>query len=328
MNNIMNNSSENILEVKNLDLYFHGPLHQHDLHALRGISFEVKPGEILGVVGESGSGKSITNLALMGLLPKETKIQSDKVAFQGEAIDLNNEKSFKRFRGTEVAMIFQDPMTALNPFLKVGYQLMEPLTIHMKMKKSDAKKRALELMEKVGISSPEKRFDQYPFELSGGMAQRVMIAMSLTTNPKLLIADEPTTALDVTIQKQILNLIKDLKTKEKMSVILVTHDLGLVAEYADRIQVMYAGEIVESGNTQDLIERPKHPYTEALLKSRPEGGGFKPKENLLTISGVVPMLNQRPGGCQFAPRCAYAEEKCTAKTPELVNNVRCVKPLS
>ncbi len=152
--------------------------------------------------------------------------------------------------------------------------------------------------------------------------------MSLTTNPKLLIADEPTTALDVTIQKQILNLIKDLKVKEKMSVILVTHDLGLVAEYADRIQVMYAGEIVESGKTKDLIENPKHPYTEALLKSRPEGGGFKPKENLLTIAGVVPMLNQRPGGCQFAPRCAYVEEKCTAKTPELVNNVRCVKPLS
>lgn len=318
---------QNLLEVKNLDLYFHGPLHKHDLHALRGISFEVKPGEILGVVGESGSGKSITNLAIMGLLPKETKIDSDKVAFAGESIDLNNEKSFKKFRGTEVAMIFQDPMTALNPFLKVGYQLMEPLTIHMKMSKSAAKARALELMEKVGISSPEKRFDQYPFELSGGMAQRVMIAMSLTTNPKLLIADEPTTALDVTIQKQILNLIKDLKVKEKMSVILVTHDLGLVAEYADRIQVMYAGEIVESGATKDLITKPKHPYTEALLKSRPEGGSFKPKENLLTISGVVPMLNLRPQGCQFAPRCSYVEEKCTQSVPALVENVRCIKPL-
>jgi len=323
-----NHSSENLLEVKDLDLYFHGPLHNHDLHALRKISFEVQPGEILGVVGESGSGKSITNLALMGLLPKDTKIVSQKVSFAGSEIDLNNEKSFKRFRGTEVAMIFQDPMTALNPFLKVGYQLMEPLTIHMKMNKADAKKRALELMEKVGISSPAIRFDQYPFELSGGMAQRVMIAMSLTTNPKLLIADEPTTALDVTIQKQILNLIKDLKVKEKMSVILVTHDLGLVAEYADRIQVMYAGEIVESGVTKDLITNPKHPYTEALLKSRPEGGGFKPKENLLTISGVVPMLNQRPIGCQFAPRCSYVEEKCKQKNPELINNVRCLKPLS
>lgn len=323
-----NHSSENLLEVKDLDLYFHGPLHSHDLHALRKISFEVKPGEILGVVGESGSGKSITNLAIMGLLPKDTKIVSQKVSFAGSEIDLNNEKSFKRFRGTEVAMIFQDPMTALNPFLKVGYQLMEPLTIHMKMNKADAKKRALELMEKVGISSPAIRFDQYPFELSGGMAQRVMIAMSLTTNPKLLIADEPTTALDVTIQKQILNLIKDLKVKEKMSVILVTHDLGLVAEYADRIQVMYAGEIVESGVTKDLITKPKHPYTEALLKSRPEGGGFKPKENLLTISGVVPMLNQRPIGCQFAPRCSYVEETCKQKNPELINNVRCLKPLS
>lgn len=319
--------SDNLLEVKNLDLYFHGPKHNHDLHALRGITFEVKPGEILGVVGESGSGKSITNLAIMGLLPKETKIQSESVAFAGDAIDLNSEKSFKKFRGTEVAMIFQDPMTALNPFLKVGYQLMEPLTIHMKMSKSEAKKRALELMEKVGISSPDKRFDQYPFELSGGMAQRVMIAMSLTTNPKLLIADEPTTALDVTIQKQILNLIKNLKEKEKMSVILVTHDLGLVAEYADRIQVMYAGEIVESGKTSELISKPKHPYTEALLKSRPEGGGFKPKENLLTIQGVVPMLNQRPQGCQFAPRCSYAEEKCTLNTPAFINNVRCIKPL-
>lgn len=323
----MNITTENLVEVKNLDLYFHGPLHNHDLHALRGITFEVKPGEILGVVGESGSGKSITNLALMGLLAKETKINFDKVVFSGEVVDLNNEKSFKKFRGTEVAMIFQDPMTALNPFLKVGYQLMEPLTIHMKMSKSEAKKRALELMEKVGISSPDKRFNQYPFELSGGMAQRVMIAMSLTTNPKLLIADEPTTALDVTIQKQILNLIKDLKEKEKMSVILVTHDLGLVAEYADRIQVMYAGEIVESAITENLISNPRHPYTEALLKSRPEGGGFKPKENLISISGVVPMLNQRPEGCQFAPRCSYAEEKCTLSIPDFSNNVRCIKPL-
>lgn len=318
---------ENILRVENLNLYFHGPLHQHDLHALRDISFEVRPGEILGVVGESGSGKSITNLALMGLLPKESKINFDQVTFSGNAIDLNNEKSFKRFRGTEVAMIFQDPMTALNPFLKVGYQLMEPLTIHMGLSKKVAKVRALELMEKVGISSPEKRFEQYPFELSGGMAQRVMIAMSLTTNPKLLIADEPTTALDVTIQKQILNLIKELKITEKMSVVLVTHDLGLVAEYADRIQVMYAGEIVESGITSKLIENPKHPYTEALLKSRPEGSGLKPKEDLVTISGVVPMLNHRPIGCQFAPRCSYVEERCTLATPAFINNARCIKPL-
>ncbi len=318
---------EKLLTIKNLNLHFEGIT---KLHALRNISFDVLSGEILGVVGESGSGKSITNLALMGLLPKEAKISFNEITFMNQSLNINSEIDLRRIRGINVSMIFQDPMTALNPFLKVGYQMMEPLRIHLKMNKEDAKKRSIELMGKVGISSPEKRFEQYPFELSGGMAQRVMIAMSLTTNPKLLIADEPTTALDVTIQKQILDLIKELKEKDKMSVILVTHDLGLVAEYADRIQVMYAGEIVESGTSKNIISSPHHPYTEALLRSRPEGGGFKPKEELRTIPGVVPMLNNRPDGCQFAPRCTYAKDDCLKLTHETqfkVQNAQCLYPL-
>ncbi len=316
----------NLLEIKNLDLKFKGE--KTKLHALRRISFEVKEGEILGVVGESGSGKSITNLALMGLLPPEAEIGFEHIQYAGVNLNINDEKSLRQVRGISISMIFQDAMSALNPFLKVGYQLMEPLRIHMKMSKVDAKKRALELMDLVGISSPKKRFDQFPFELSGGMAQRVMIAMALTTRPKLLIADEPTTALDVTIQKQILNLIKTLKEKEKMSVILVTHDLGLVAEYADRIQVMYAGEIVESGSSYDIINHPKHPYTEALLKSRPEGSGVKAKADLPTITGMVPLLDERPIGCQFAPRCPRALDNCHASVPAHAADVLCFYPIT
>lgn len=327
-----------LLNVKNLNIHFKSDRSDNAIHAVRDLSFSLKQGEMLGVVGESGSGKSITNMALLGLLPDNAIVKAESATFNQHNLMNLKEKEWQKIRGREVAMIFQDPMTALNPFLSVQYQLVETIQTHLKLSKKDAIDKAIELLTLVGIPSPKDRLKSYPFELSGGMAQRVMIAMAISTDPKLLIADEPTTALDVTIQKQILNLIKMLQEKNNMSVILVTHDLGVVSEYSERLQVMYAGEIVETGETSQLVKHPHHPYTHALLASRPgaliDNKKRIPKSALPSISGIVPAFNQRPLGCQFNPRCEFMTHECqqghialTSIGPS-VREYRCIHPLT
>lgn len=300
----------NLLNIKNLNIFFKTDKAPAPIHAVRDLSFTLSPGEMLGVVGESGSGKSITNLALLGILPDTGIVKADEMSFMGKSLQNLSEKQWLAIRGKEISMIFQDPMTALNPFLSVEFQLTETILAHQNISKKESVNRALELLTQVGISSPQDRLKAYPFELSGGMAQRVMIAMAIASNPKLLIADEPTTALDVTIQKQILVLLKTLQEKNNMAVILVTHDLGLVAEYSDRIQVMYAGEMVETDTTQNIIDHPTHPYTYGLLSSRPGISSILPKSVLPSISGIVPAFHERPTGCQFHPRCNFVQEDC------------------
>lgn len=327
-----------LLDVKNLNIHFKSDRSPAPIHAVRDLSFSLKQGEMLGIVGESGSGKSITNLALLGLLPDTAVVSAEKAQFNGQDLLTQKDKDWPKIRGKQIAMIFQDPMTALNPFLSVQFQMVETIRTHLKLSQKDAIDKTIELLTLVGIPSPKDRLKAYPFELSGGMAQRVMIAMAISTNPKLLIADEPTTALDVTIQKQILNLIKMLQEKNNMSVILVTHDLGVVSQYSERLQVMYAGEIVEAGETALLVKHPHHPYTHALLASRPgaliEKQRRIPKTPLPSISGIVPAFNQRPIGCQFNPRCQFMTHECqqghielTTEGPKL-REYRCIHPLS
>ncbi len=324
-----------LLNVDKLNIHFKTDKSKNPVHAVRDLSFQINEGEMLGVVGESGSGKSITNLALLGLLPDNAIVSARELKFQNENLLSLNEKAWCQVRGKEMAMIFQDPMTALNPFLSVEFQLCETIMAHLGLSKNEAKNKAIELLSYVGIPSPKDRLKAYPFELSGGMAQRVMIAMAISTNPKLLIADEPTTALDVTIQKQILNLLKMLQEKNNMSIILVTHDLGVVGEFSDRLQVMYAGEVVEAGMTSKILTHPEHPYTEALLASRPGSVTSHkriPKTLLPSISGIVPAFHQRPVGCQFNPRCLYKTIECEATAISLSEKdlnqrqIRCLYP--
>lgn len=317
----------NLLEIDDLNIFFHSDKNPKPIHAVRDLSFKLKQGEMLGVVGESGSGKSITNLALMGILGENSIVKAKRCLFNNHDLLSLKEKEWEKIRGAEIAMIFQDPMTALNPFLTVEYQIVETILKHLNISKIEAKNLAIELLLQVGITSPKERLKSYPFELSGGMAQRVMIAMAISTSPKLLIADEPTTALDVTIQKQILMLIKSLQEKNNMSVILVTHDLGVVSEFSERIQVMYAGELVETGNTSDIIHNPRHPYTFGLLNSRPGATVIAPKTHLSSISGIVPLFHQRPEGCQFNPRCEFIKEDCKNQNIQFINNTRCLHPL-
>ena len=318
-----------LLEVDNLNIHFetqHGPV-----HAVRNLSFKVNQGETLGVVGESGCGKSITNLAIMQLLSEfNTTISANKLNFKGVNLLQLKDKEMQEIRGKKMAMIFQDPMSSLNPSFSIGLQIEEMFITHQKeLSKKERKIKVLELLDQVGIPDPEKRINSFPHELSGGMNQRVVIAMAIACKPDLLIADEPTTALDVTIQKQILNLLKDLQKKHNMAMILVTHDLGLVSNYADKIQVMYAGEIVESATVDEIINNPKHPYTEALLKSIPSES-TKLREKLFTIPSMVPDLLFRPTGCQFHPRCSYVQEDCKMTRPGTNNNeslVYCHHPI-
>jgi len=317
-----------LLEVKNLSVLFRtevGPL-----EALRSLDFALEEGETLGIVGESGSGKSVTNLALMGLLPANALVKADQVRFAGQNLDLNSQEQLRKLRGSQIGMIFQDPMTALNPSLRIGYQMIETLQRHLPLTKAEAHKKAVGLLERVGIPEAEKRMKSYAFELSGGMSQRVMIAMAISCKPKLLIADEPTTALDVTIQKQILDLLVELQKENKMSMMLVSHDLALVKKYSQRVQVMYAGEIAESGETQNLIQHPHHPYTFGLLKARPSAHEGMAKGDLYAIPGVVPSLRERPQGCQFHPRCFRATELCKTQAPPVKTSstrFRCHRPL-
>ena len=296
-----------LLSVRNLSISFE--TETGSFQAVRNLSFNLEKNETLGVVGESGCGKSITNLALMGLLPKEAKVTADELNFDGLDLLQLNEKKWSVIRGKKIGMIFQDPMSALNPCFTIRYQLEEAIRYnHIGIPDDQIYPMALDLLSMVGIPDPKSRINSYPHELSGGMAQRVMIAMAISGHPKLLIADEPTTALDVTIQLQILKLLKDIQEKNNMSIIFVSHDLNVISKVSDRIQVMYAGELIETGFKIDVMKKFKHPYTQGLLHSLP--GSQSQKERLYSIPGIVPDLKNRPHGCQFAPRCEYAIDKC------------------
>jgi len=306
---------EKILEVQDLSTKFNTERGQ--LKAIDGVSFDVFKGEILGVVGESGCGKSVTSQSILRLYDeKYTASYSGKVLLGGENIFDIPAKKMQSIRGSRISMVFQDALSSLNPVFPIGEQIMEPLIIHQKLSKKQARQRALEMLKLVGIPAPEKRIDQYPHELSGGMRQRVMIAIALACKPELLIADEPTTALDVTIQAQIMDLMVELNKKLNMGVILITHDLAVVAEMCARVVVMYLGQIVEEADVNSIFDNPLHPYTAGLLKSIPKLEDSK-DERLYMIKGMVPLLNQIPAGCRFAPRCPYATEKCKTEMPEL-----------
>lgn len=302
----------NLLEIRNLSTSFF--THVGEVKAVRNVSLTLKKGEALGIVGESGSGKSVTMHSLMRLLEGTGRVIGGSIIFDGRYLtDLSN-KEMKKIRGNEIGMIFQDPMTSLNPVLTIEDQLMEPLLLHKAMTRAQARKKAVELMAMVGIPSSEKRLKQYPHEFSGGMRQRVMIAIAMSCQPKLLIADEPTTALDVTIQAQILELIKEVKLKLNTAVILITHDLGIVADICDRVNVMYGGCIVEKGETRDIYYHSRHPYTWGLLASVPNPK-LLVKERLKPIEGQPPDLLAPPRGCPFAPRCDFCMEVCMDNMP-------------
>lgn len=303
-----------LLEVKNLKTSF--KTHIGDVQSVRGVSFHLNKGEALGIVGESGCGKSVTMMTIMRLLAENAKIEVETIKFNDKDLTNPNEKLMQTIRGNDMSMIFQDPMTSLNPLFTIGEQLTEHLIKHKKISKKEAIEKAIKMLDMVGIPSPEKRLKQYPHEFSGGMRQRVMIAMSLICEPKLIIADEPTTALDVTIQAQILDLMKDLKEKLDTSIILITHDLGVVADLCSRINVMYGGLIIEEGTTEDIFYRSKHPYTWGLLRSVPNPKS-ELKEKLIPIEGQPPDLLKPPVGCPFTARCDYAMKICKEKQPPL-----------
>jgi oligopeptide transport system ATP-binding protein len=304
-----------VLEVNNLVTHFH--TNEGTVHAVNGVSFFVEEGETLGIVGESGCGKSVSVLSVMRLLPSPpAKVDAQSVKFGNQELTELSEDEMREIRGSQIAMIFQDPMTSLNPVLTVGFQIMEPLRVHLGMSEEEARERAAELLHLVGIPEARDRLDDYPHQFSGGMRQRAMIAMSLACNPSLLIADEPTTALDVTIQAQIVELVKRLRDQFGMSLIWITHDLGVVAGLADRVMVMYSGFVVEEAQINVVYENPRHPYTYALLQSLPRMDG-SPGEKLMSIEGLPPELYQVPPGCPFAPRCAFVKEKCWSNNPPL-----------
>lgn len=306
---------EKILEVQDLSTSF--KTERGWLKAIDGVSFDVYSGEMLGIVGESGCGKSVTSQSILRLYEeKSTTRYSGTVSFDGKNLFDLPEKEMQKIRGQEISMVFQDALSSLNPVFTVGNQIMESLRIHQDMGKKEAKEKAIDLLDQVGIPDPQRRFYQYPFELSGGMRQRVMIAVALACGPRILIADEPTTALDVTIQAQIMDLIVDMNRKLQMGVMLITHDLAVVAETCQRVIVMYLGQIVEEGAVEDIFDRPIHPYTRGLMASVPRLDTGR-SERLYQIKGTVPLLSQIPEGCRFAPRCPYATEECSRKMPEL-----------
>ena len=313
-----NDNKKPLLEVRNLKTYFY--TEDGLVRAVDGVSFEVYPGEVFGLVGESGCGKSVTSLSIMRLIAPPGKVAEGEILLDGKNLLTLPENEMIKVRGNRISMIFQQPQTALNPVFQVNDQIAEVLNIHKDFGKEAGKKRAVDLLKMVGIPDAERRAEAYPHELSGGMAQRVMIAMALACVPELLIADEPTTALDVTIQAQILDLMRDLRTKMGTSVILITHDLGVIAEMAERVAVMYAGEIVEQAEVNSLFDQPLHPYTQGLIGSIPVLG--KIKDRLDVIPGSVPNLVDLPPGCRFAPRCAarekYACKICAERRPDLI----------
>ena len=317
-----------LLTVENLSVSFGDE--KAPFKAVDRISYTVNEGEVLGIVGESGSGKSVSSLAIMGLIDFPGRVTAEKLHFNQNDLLALKPKEKQKIIGADIAMIFQDAMTSLNPSYTVGYQIMEALKVHQGGSKAARRERAIELLSLVGIPDPKSRLEVYPHQLSGGMSQRVMIAMAIACNPKLLIADEPTTALDVTIQAQIIDLLLELQHKENMALILITHDLALVAESAHRIIVMYAGQVVEEGRAEEIFKSPLHPYTQALLKALPEFA--EGKSRLQSLPGVVPGKYDRPQGCLLNPRCPYATEKCRSVEPVLVQingrQVKCHTPLN
>lgn len=313
-----------LLEVKDLKTYFYTD--NGVVPSVDGVSFSMNNGETTALVGESGCGKSVTSYSIMQLVNFPGKIVGGEIKFKGKNLVGLSEKEMRAIRGNEISMIFQEPLTSLNPTLRIGAQLNESFMLHQKLSKREAKLESVEMLKKVGIPRADKVYDSYPHELSGGMRQRVMIGMALSCNPKLLIADEPTTALDVTIQAQILKLMGDLKRDYDTSILLITHDLGVVAELADKVIVMYSGQVVEEGDVFSLFSNPKHPYTKGLIKSTPK---IDDHEELVSIKGNVPSASNKPEGCFFHPRCPQAMPICRTKMPELKpegttgNKVRC-----
>ena len=309
--------ADNLLEVRDLVTAFHTD--EGVVRAVDGVSFELRDGGTLGIVGESGCGKSVTSLSIMRLIPMPPgKIERGEIVFEGKDLLKISEREMRSLRGNQISMIFQEPMSSLNPVYTVGHQIVEAVRLHQKLDKKKARARAIEMLKLVGIPAAEERIDAYPHQMSGGMRQRVMIAMALSCEPKLLIADEPTTALDVTIQAQILDLLKKLQAEMGMSIVLITHDLGVVAEFVEEIIVMYAGKIVERAKTEELFASPKHPYTRGLLASVPSLEGNAGKARLPTIPGVVPDLRDLPVGCRFQDRCPDVVPMCREKEPPLV----------
>ncbi len=300
----------NLLEVKNLQTQF--PTRAGIVNAVNDVSFSLKEGELLGLVGESGCGKSITALSIMRLIANPGKIVGGSITFKGEELTTATDERMRAIRGNDIAMIFQDPMTSLNPVFTVGEQIAEAIRLHRKFDKAKAWQAAIEAMNEVSIPDAARRAKDYPHQLSGGMRQRIMIAMALACDPELLIADEPTTALDVTIQAQILELLNDLRKNRKLAILLITHDLGVVAEVADRVCVMYTGKIVEESPVNEIFENPKHPYTQGLLRSVPKmrAVGETKEKRLQTIDGTVPSPTNLPKGCHFAPRCSFKKSEC------------------
>ena len=303
-----------LLQVEDLRTYFH--TEDGIVKAVDGVTFEVFPGETLGIVGESGCGKSVTSLSIMRLLDEKGEIAGGKIIFDDQDVMAIPESKMMKIRGNDMAMIFQEPMTALNPVFTIGFQIMEAILLHQDVDEKKARKMAIDMLKKVGIPEPEKRIDEYPHELSGGMRQRAMIAMSLSCNPKLLFADEPTTALDVTIQAQILELMKSLQDQYGMALVMITHDLGVIAEMAQRVVVMYAGKVVEYADVHTLFKNPRHPYTWGLMNAIPKLD--EDKEVLYNIPGVVPDPLDFPDGCRFNTRCPLATDKCRKEEPPLV----------
>ena len=309
----MPDTGQPVLHVQNLKTIF--ATRVGDIHAVNSVSFELQPGELLGVVGESGSGKSVAMMSLIGLLPTPpAEVCAGSVLFGGQDLLKLSQRNLQTLRGRDIGFVFQDPMTSLNPVFTVGFQIMEPLRKHLGMDKARARQRAAELLELVGIPDATRRLRDFPHQFSGGMRQRVMIAIALACDPKVLIADEPTTALDVTIQAQILELVKDLRQKLGMAIIWITHDLGVIAGIADRVMVMYGGQVVEYGPVREVFANPAHPYTRALMKTVPSVRGERaPKLNV--ISGQPPMLAQHPTSCPFRARCAHAFDRCARENP-------------
>ena len=317
-----------LLQIKNLTVEFGSK--KNPFRAVDHVCLEIEKGEVLGVVGESGSGKSVSAKAIMGLIDWPGRVMAENLEFDGLDLQAMPDRQRRKITGREIAMIFQEPMTSLNPCFTTGFQIAEALRIHEGGSRSDRRSRSIELLEQVGIPDPQARLKAFPHQLSGGMSQRVMIAMAIACNPRLLIADEPTTALDVTIQAQIIDLLLNLQRQREMALILITHDLALVAEAAHRIVVMYAGQIVEMGPAPEIFESPRHPYTAALLEALPEHSGDG--DRLRTIPGVVPGQFDRPTGCLLNPRCRFATDRCRQQTPQLETGldgrqVRCFTPL-
>ena len=316
-----------LLDIKNLSVEF--TTRAGTFRAVDGIDLTVDEGEVVGIVGESGSGKSVTSLAVMGLLGSNGRVVADRMMFAGRDLLTMPAAQRRKMTGKDVAMVFQEPMSSLNPCFTVGFQIMETLRVHEGLSGKALRNRAIALLEQVGIPAPETRLSAFPHQLSGGMSQRVMIAIAIACNPRLLVADEPTTALDVTIQKQILDLLVELQRERGMALILITHDMGVVAETAQRVVVMYAGQVAETRPVHSLFERPRHPYTGALLDALPERA--LGKRRLPTIPGMVPGIADRPAGCLFSPRCRFADARCRAERPALFDvddgRARCFYPL-